>query len=77
MKVLVTGATGTVGGEVGQGASSARNGCAGFDTQAAQARYVSWRGRDCEDARVLVDCSGSLCVTVSLPPSKFKRLLLS
>src|ERR1700751_3084049 len=29
-----------------QGASSAGSGCAGFDAQAAQARYVSWHGRD-------------------------------
>ena len=45
MKVLVTGVTGTVGGEVVK-ALLQRGGCAGFDTQAAQARYVSWCGRD-------------------------------
>jgi|SRR5580692_161452 uncharacterized protein YbjT (DUF2867 family) len=29
-----------------QGASWTQSGCAGFNTLAAQARYVSWRGRD-------------------------------
>ncbi len=46
MKVLVTGATGTVGGEVVKRFFRRGADVRAFGAQAAQARYISWRGRD-------------------------------